>query len=120
MLAPVGAYLRVRQRFGEYKEFYVIREAADRNIPVNDKVIVQDITRGAERLYELNRKGWYVRNRQELANVEKYIKAGAVYLVLEEPMEEFDDSLKYYFSDCVERIGPLYCYPLKKDNDPSK
>jgi hypothetical protein len=117
VLAPFGAYLRIENRIGGFENFYVIRDAADRVIPKNDKVIVQDITRGAERLYELNRKGWYVRDKQDLVNIDNYIKAGAVYLVLDEPMEEFDDSLKYYFSDCVERIGPLYCYPLKKDSD---
>lgn len=116
LMAPLGAYLRVESRFSDWADFYVIREAADRVIPKNEKVIVQDITRGAERLYELNRKGWYVKDNRDFGSIVKFIDKGANYLVLRQPMEEFHDSLKFYFSDCVQRLGPLYCYPLKSDN----
>jgi len=116
LLAPLGAYLRVENRFGGYADFYVIREAADRVIPKNEKVIVQDITRGAERLYELNRKGWYVKDNRDFGSIVKFVDFGAAYIILQQPMDEYNDSLKFYFSDCVERLGPLYCYPLKSVN----
>lgn len=116
LLAPLGAYLRIENRIGGFENFYVIREAANRVIPKGEKVIVQDITRGAEKLYELNRKGWYIRDSSEFENVAIFVNRGATFIVLERPGDEFHDSLKFYFSDCVERLGPLYCYPLKKDD----
>ena len=114
VLAPLGAYLRIGQRFGNSDEFYAVRKAAERVIPRDEKVIVRDNTRGAVKLYELNRKGWYVRDNREFEKILEFIDRGATFLVLEQPLEEFHDSLRYYFSDCVERLGRLYCYPLKR------
>lgn len=114
ILAPFGAFFRVKDRFGEIETFYTVRSATDKSIPRGDKVIVEDNTRGAVRLYELNRHGWYIRDRNDLSHIERFVSEGAKYIVLEEPLENSEVVLRKYFSDCAVRLGTLYCYPLKE------
>ncbi|MFZ5980572.1 MAG: ArnT family glycosyltransferase [Candidatus Zixiibacteriota bacterium] len=115
VLAPVGAFVRVADRFGETQEFRTIRAEVDKVIPAGSRIIVQDNTRGAVRLYQLNRKGWYIVSPDETDKIADCIRDGARFLVLQKPHENLPDKLKNIFSDCPGRVGPLYCYPLKSE-----
>jgi len=113
VLAPVGAFIRVADRFGDTAEFEAVRAAADKLIPVESRVIVQDNTRGAVPLYQLNRKGWYIVKPDEINTIINRVQEGAEYLILQQPLDKAPDTLKTIFSDCPERIGSLYCYSIK-------
>lgn len=112
ILAPTGAVLRIYSRFENSDEFYQIRKAAQEKLPAHSLVMVQDKT-PAVRLYQLNRKGWPLRNEIKYQDIVSCVNRGAEYLVLEKPLENFSDSLKLIFSDSVIRLGSLYCYTLK-------
>ncbi len=113
ILAPIGAYIRVGSRLGETETYYQVRADVDRVIPPDALVMVRDNT-NAIRLYQLNRKGWPLLRGATLATVEKYVQLGGKYIVLDQPIEEYLDSLEHYFEDTAKAIGPLYCYKLKE------
>lgn len=112
LAAPVGAALRVQHRFGPTEEFHELREAAARIIHRDSKVIVEDNTRGAIRLYQLNRKGWYIEPGEIDKAVYAYARQGATYLILNRPIEEYDNRSGLRIRDSAINLGPLYCYVL--------
>lgn len=113
ILAPVGAFLRIADRFGNIEDFYSIRRDVADIIPPHSKVVVEDNTRGALRLYQLNRKGWYVRTGDDYAGVLQAAKDGAEFLIVDRAVETYNDSLRSFVTGEPKRLGPVYCYTLK-------
>jgi len=113
--APVSAFLRVADRFNTNTGFEEIRTAAETMIPADATVIVQDDTRGATRLYQLNRRGWYVASSKESDRIPAFIAQGAEYLVLAESIERFDPGLAAYVEPIPIPLGPLFGYRVKSD-----
>ena len=113
IIAPVSAFMRVISRFDETETFYRVRADVDEVIPPDALVMVRDNT-NAIRLYQLNRKGWPLLREADLNTVRKYIALGAEYIILDEPMDDYLDSLDLYFETTPRFVGPLACYSLKK------
>ena len=113
--APASAFLRVADRFSTDTGFDEIRAAAETTIPANAAVIVQDDTRGATRLYQLNRRGWYVASSQESDQIPAFVAQGAEYLVLVESIERFAPDLTAYVEPVPVRLGPLFGYQVKSN-----
>ena len=111
-IAPVGAFLRIYDRFDDISRFDQIREAADKYIPAESLVMVEDNT-PVVRLYQLNRKGWPLRNEITYGEIKKCVEQGGEYLILEKDLKNYNDSLRLIFSDSAITLGGLYCYTLK-------
>jgi len=111
-VAPIGAFIRIYDRFDDTTRFDRIREAADIYIPAESLVMVQDNT-PVVRLYQLNRKGWPLRGEITFAETKKCVEQGAEYLILEKELKNYNDSLMLIFSDSAITLGGLYCYTLK-------
>lgn len=110
-LAPVTAFQRIAHRLGDTSEFYLIRQAAEEQIPKDALVIVEDNT-SAVRLYQMNRHGWPLQDGVTAERVLTRQKQGAKYLVLARPAEEYPDLLAGIESVSKFRVGPLYGYRL--------
>ena len=111
--APVGAWLRVGHRFTDESQFGEIRQAADRTIPPQALVMVEDPTT-AVRLYQLNRHGWPLRFAITYDTVRTRIEKGADYLVLTKPLDSYQDSLSLLVASAPVRLGPLYAYRVEE------
>lgn len=109
------AMARIHSRFGPTEDFAAIRESAEKIIPAGDLVMAQDNS-PAVRLYQLNRRGWPLRFGIRCSQVIDYVRQGAKFLVLENPIETYNDSLALIFDNNASRIGPLYCYSLRYKN----
>lgn len=116
LLAPFGAVARTYHRFAAVNEFERLREDSDRFIPRTALVMVQDTT-PAIKLYQLNRKGWPLRKVINYSLVKMLVSQGGEYLVLDNPIESYDDSLALMFEPGHERIGNLYCYRVRNKID---
>lgn len=114
VLAPFGAFARIHSRFSDSSDFYAIRQAVDKVISENSRVLVKDFSRGAIMLYQLNRKGWHIDPARGRNDIIAKINRGAEFLILDQPLEKYDNSLKDIFKINPERIGPLYCYSVKR------
>lgn len=112
LAAPIGAFVRVGDRLGQTEEYEQIRASVDAVIPKEALVMVRDNT-NAIRLYQLDRKGWALLRGTELSTILDYARQGAQYLLLEEPIEQYLDSLDLYFEQPPRRVGPLFCYRYK-------
>lgn len=117
VLAPVGAAVRTRHRLTDVNDFDQIRRDSDRSIPRDALVMVEETTM-ATRLYQLNRTGWPLRRAINYSAVEPLVKKGGEYLVLENPIETYNDSLALLFETMPERISDLYCYRARNKIDP--
>jgi hypothetical protein len=113
VLAPAGIAARIHTRFGEINDFYQIRSAVQDVIPRGERVMVEDSS-GANRLYELDRKGWPLRSRIDVRTVQSYVERGGKFLLLLNPIEQYDDSLRLLFDTSGRKLGPLHCYRLKE------
>ncbi|MCX6826736.1 MAG: glycosyltransferase family 39 protein [candidate division Zixibacteria bacterium] len=113
LMAVPGTLIRIHSRFGPTNEFYQIRNDVEKLIPAKSLVMVQDNTT-AIRLYQLNRKGWPLRNIIKYDEIKKYVSQGAQFLILDRPIETYDDSLTILFEKNPKTIGSFYCYVLRK------
>jgi 4-amino-4-deoxy-L-arabinose transferase-like glycosyltransferase len=113
LIAPIGVFIRVGDRLGETEEYRQIRAKVDEVIPNDALVMVRDNS-NAIRLYQLNRKGWPLLRETQPDYVLRCIEKGGEYIILEEPLSEYMDTLTVYFDTTVTRLGPLYSYHLKK------
>lgn len=112
VVAPAGAIARIHHRLTTVEEFDQMRKDAQRAIPAESLVMVQDTT-PAIRLYQLNRKGWPLRGEIEYRTIKEYVEQGGKYLILDEPIDNYDDSLSILFKETDQGIGRLYLYVVK-------
>ena len=116
-LAPLVAGIRVSHRFGATPEFESVRSASAKHIPAHDLVMVEDNTT-AIRLYQLNRRGWPIRFGVTSEKLAPCIEEGAKYLILENPIDSYADSLGNSLKDLVSgssfRVGPFFGYQIKE------
>jgi len=110
-LAPVMAFQRIAHRLGDTSEFYLIRQAAEEQIPRDALVIVEDNT-SAIRLYQMNRHGWPLQDGVTAERVHIRQKQGAKYLVLARAIEEYQEVFASVETARQFRLGPLYAYEL--------
>ncbi len=113
--APIGAFARIKHRFDSNSPYDAIRQDVDSAIPKNAQVVVNDNNRGAVRLYQLNREGWYVRDDDDRRKMIDYIQRGADFVVLDRPYDEFAPFLSQYVDTIPERVGILYSYRVTTD-----
>lgn len=117
--APVGAWARVEHRFGSAEEYITLRAESARLIPEDARVIVQDETRGAVRLYRLLRDGWSVSEPIETGRVTQLVKQGADYLIVNQPLDsEMTELDGVVFGEPFE-LGPLVAYPVSRPEAPA-
>ena len=112
LVLPVVTSVRIYHRFTKAEEFEQMRIAADRHIPRNSLIIVEENT-SAVRLYQLNRHGWPFRDELTSDNILRLINSGAKYLILNNPV---DSSIKNLVIDSMIQIGPYYGYRTLKPN----
>ncbi len=115
LLAPVGVFLRIYHRFGTINDYYTIHSEVDSIIPRKDLVIVEDHT-PAVRLYQLNRKGWTLQHGVRFEETVHYIKDGARFLLVKQPLDNRFGLWGTVVDTIPERLGPLYCYRAKDLN----
>jgi len=115
VLSPLAAWFRIEHRFGGTSEFYEMRRDTDKLMPPESLVVVQDPTRGAIRLYEMNRRGWYIRTEDDFPQVIDRVKSGAEFLLLEKPLAGYDRPLPSVGAVLAGRVGVLYCYRVTPD-----
>ena len=116
VLAPLGVVARIHTRFGPTDEFYEVRAATEKLIPRSGKVLVEDVTRGAVRLYQMNRKGWYIRSIEEVHKIQECADSGAQFLVLKDELDEKTHlALKNLAPALSGRLGSMYCYKLTSE-----
>jgi len=115
LLAPVGAFLRIHHRFGATNDYFAIRTAAEKIIPQHSLVAVQDDT-PAIRLYQLNRKGWPLRNGVRFKEVAELIQEGADFLIVDKPLDTLDSRWREILETTPFELGPLYGYQAKDLN----
>jgi 4-amino-4-deoxy-L-arabinose transferase-like glycosyltransferase len=117
VLAPLGVVARIHTRFGSTDEFYEVRTATEVIIPRSSKVVVEDVTRGAVRLYQMNRKGWYIRSNEEIHRIQECVDNGAQFLVLQEELdEETHAALMNLAPALTGRLGSMYCYLVTRES----
>ena len=109
IILPAVTMFRIYHRFAEVPEFDLIRAGAQKHIPREALVIVQETTTSI-RLYQLNRHGWPGRDELTLEKIQALIEKGASYLVLDNPIELNENDLKTLVIDSAFQIGPLYGY----------
>lgn len=114
-LAPLWAFHRIYHRFGPTDEFFEVRTASAKYLPKESLVIVDDRT-PIDRLYQLNRYGWSLRNDVRFERVEQFIQEGGQFLLLNKPVEQYTDSISQLVAGPPKRLGPLYCYSVKELN----
>jgi 4-amino-4-deoxy-L-arabinose transferase-like glycosyltransferase len=112
LMAPVGAFLRIQHRLGPTDDYYAIRAAAEKIIPQHCLVAVQDNT-PAIRLYQLNRKGWPLRNGVRFKEVAKLMQDGADFLIVDEPLDTLDSRWWEILETTPLELGSLYGYQAK-------
>lgn len=113
VVIPFTPFLRIHQRFIDVPNFDKIRSDANVIIPSNSLVMVEDPTT-AIRLYQLNKKGWPLRDTITYSYVKQLIDEGGDFIILENEIDKYDDSLKYLFETQYRKIDNLYCYPVQK------
>jgi len=113
LLVPIGAAARTVHRIGPSEDYHEMRADANNSIPRDSLVMVQDQSR-AIRLYQMNRKGWVLRDEINYAVVKELVEQGGRYLILDRPLAAYDDSLGLIIDTASARIGPMYCYETKK------
>lgn len=109
IIAPVAACVRVAPRFGPQEKYEAIRAGVNEVIPREELVMVEESSM-AIRLYQLNRHGWPVRGEVTLDGIRGMISEGGRWLVLDNPIENYDAQLVRTFGKEADRIGPLYAY----------
>lgn len=114
LAAPVSALQRVNHRFDDSETFRNVRDSAPSTIRPDELVIVQDESRGAIRLYQLNRFGWAIASRGELDRIYEAVSQGARYLLLEEPLTNTDTALLWLFEPKPDSLGDLLCYRVRQ------
>ncbi len=112
-LAPLWAFHRIYHRFGPTDEFFEVRKASEKYLPQGSLVIVDDRT-PIDRLYQLNRYGWSLRNDVTFERVERFIGEGGRFLLLNAPVEQYSDSIFQLVTGPYRRLGQLYCYSTKE------
>lgn len=115
LVAPLVTMVRISHRIDEVSEFESIREESNALIPRDALVVVQESTT-AIRLYQLNRHGFVIRNRQSISSASEGLGRGAIFLITERQYDDIDDSLPAFHFRPPQRIGPLYCYELIIDS----
>lgn len=110
---PIGAWARIGSRLSGESNFHQIRAAAKATIPPDALVMVQDPTT-AIRLYQLNRRGWPLRSQITRDMVAGLISRGGEYLILSDPLDQYNDSLALLVDTIPSRLGPLHCYTVKE------
>jgi|GEM_PF-996933 len=128
LLAPMGTFARIHQRFGSGKDFYEVRSEVNKVIPRDALVICHD-DNSAILLYQLNRHGWVVRDVDTHHEVDSLIKLGGQYFLSDEdivevthggdirilePLEAYSDSLQLLFHRPGVRLAWLHCYQAKE------
>lgn len=120
MLAvPIGTSARIMHRFADVPEFEPMRADADRLIPMNDLVMTEEGT-SAIKLYQLNRHGWAVRGGIGYSSIKQMVDQGGRFLILEHPIDQYNDSLLQLFPTEAKNVGPFYCYRAKNWIDPTE
>ncbi len=113
LIIPFVTYFRLEHRLESEPRFDKIREDAANVIKDNALVMVEDGSTSIK-LYKLNKIGWPLRGTIKYAYVKKLIAEGGEYIVLENEIEKYDDSLKYLFDENFQTIDNLYCYTIRK------
>ncbi len=109
IILPAVTAMRIYHRFAPVPEFDLIRADAQKHIPREALVIVQETTTST-RLYQMNRHGWPARDELTLEKIQTLIEMGGNYLVLDSPIEINENDLKTLVTDSAIQIGPLYGY----------
>jgi hypothetical protein len=113
IVAAAGALIRIHQRFGDTAEFYRMREDSDRLIPMSSRVVVEDKSNGAIRLYQINRRGWFIRSIEEVSQIDDRVRQGAEFLVLEDSLGPGALTAAALEFEPVGWIGPTFCYRIQ-------
>lgn len=113
VIVPAATFIRIKHRVVDVPLYYQFREATKSIIPPESLVMVEDKTTSVK-LYQLNRKGWPLRGTITYNKVKEYIAEGAEYIVLEDELSAYDDSLFTLFEPDGKQIGSYYCYRVLK------
>jgi len=111
LVLPAVSSYRIFSRFDDVPKFEEIRRAANEKIPHDKLVLVEDKSTPI-RLYQLNRHGWPVRDSLCIESVCPFIDSGGVYLVLDNPIQTYNQDIWPLVKDSVIKIGPLYGYKV--------
>ncbi len=115
LAAPLAAHLRISHRHGSTEIFHAVRHDSERLIDRDDLVAVEDRTT-AIRLYRMNRHGWPLRNEIDSSAIAPLIEQGLDWLVIEQPIEEYDSSLLHLVTLPPDSIGPLLGYRIRQSD----
>lgn len=116
IMAPIGTVARVYHRLGPTDEYEAIRRDVDSLIPRGTRVIVQDKTPPI-RLYQLNRFGWPIKSIDSYSQITLMVNQGAEFLLLNNPIEQYNDSLQLIFGSTAVKLGPLRCYRVRHNTE---
>jgi hypothetical protein len=111
-IIPILCFFRIHSRLADPIEFEPRRSAAFELIEQNDLVMIEDKTT-AIRLYQINRKGWPLRSTISYDVVKPLVDRGGKYLILDNQLDKYDDSLFLIFEEKPMKINDLYCYRVK-------
>ena len=112
VIVPLLTFFRVQHRIADVPEFEPMRTDTEKIIPRESLVMVEDGTT-AIKLYQLNRVGWPLRGEIRPSDVQNLIARGGKYIILENAISAYDDSLAVLFEDDFRMIDSLYCYKAK-------
>lgn len=113
IIVPILTFLRVDHRIDDVPEFEPMRTDAAKIIPQEARVMVEDGTTSIK-LYQLNRTGWPLRGEIKYGFVKECVDKGGEFIILENRINNYDDSIKYLFDSSFVMIDSLYCYRTKE------
>ncbi len=113
LIIPFTTCFRLEHRLESEPRFDKIRQDAAKVIPDNALVMVEDGSTSIK-LYKLNKIGWPLRGTIKYAYVKELIGKGGQYIILENEIKQYDDSLQQLFETKFQTIDNLYCYTIRK------